>query len=79
MLGQDFAELAGPVGDGALAELSVRDRKMGNGHRETARRCAAHHIYDASPPAVILPHARRTSSRQKRMSRDVVRYAGTVT
>ena len=34
--GQDLAELAGPVGDGAVAELAARDRKMGDGHREAA-------------------------------------------
>ena len=33
---QDLAEIDGPVGDGAVAELAARDRKMGNGPRETA-------------------------------------------
>ncbi len=36
VLGQDLAEMAGPVGDGAVAELAARDRKMGNGDREAA-------------------------------------------
>jgi hypothetical protein len=33
VLGQDLAEVPGPVGDGAVAELAARDRKMGDGHR----------------------------------------------
>jgi hypothetical protein len=36
MLGQDLAEVAGPVGDGALADLAARYRKLGNGHGEAA-------------------------------------------
>ena len=36
VLGQDFAEVAGPVCDSAVADLAARDRKMGNGHREAA-------------------------------------------
>jgi len=36
VLGQDLAEVPGPVGDGAVADLAARDRKMGNGHREAA-------------------------------------------
>ena len=34
--GQDLAEVPGPVGDGVVAELAARDRKMGDGHREAA-------------------------------------------
>ena len=30
------AEGAGPAGDGAVADLAARDRKMGNGHGEAA-------------------------------------------
>jgi hypothetical protein len=30
------ADLAGPTGDGAVAHLAARDRKMGNGHGEAA-------------------------------------------
>jgi hypothetical protein len=36
VLGQDLAEVAGPVGDGAVADLAARDRKVGNGHGEAA-------------------------------------------
>ena len=36
MLGQDLAEVAGPVGDGASADLAARHRKLGNSHREAA-------------------------------------------
>ena len=34
MLGQDGADLAGPVGDGALANLATHDRELRHGHRE---------------------------------------------
>ncbi len=34
--GQDLTEVAGAVRDGAVADLAAGDRKMGNGHRETA-------------------------------------------
>ena len=34
--GHDLAEVAGPAGDGAVADLAARDRKMGNGHGEAA-------------------------------------------
>ena len=36
VFGQDLAEAAGPVGDGAAADLAARDRKLGNGHWEAA-------------------------------------------
>jgi hypothetical protein len=36
VLGQDLAEVAWPIRDGALADLATRDRKMGDGHRKTA-------------------------------------------
>ena len=36
MPGQDLAETAGPVRDGAAADLAARDRKTGNAHGETA-------------------------------------------
>jgi hypothetical protein len=32
--GQDLAEVPGPVGDGAVADLAARDQKMSDGHRE---------------------------------------------
>ena len=38
VLGQDLGEGAGPVGDGALADLAAGDRQLGNGHREAAGR-----------------------------------------
>jgi hypothetical protein len=38
MLGQDLSEVAGPVGDGAMADLAARDRQLRNGHREAAGR-----------------------------------------
>jgi hypothetical protein len=36
VLGQDLSEGAGPVGDGAVADLAAGDWKLGNGHREAA-------------------------------------------
>jgi len=36
VLGQDLSEVAGPVRDGAVADLAAGDRKLGNGHREAA-------------------------------------------
>ncbi len=36
VLGQGLAEATGPVRDGAVADLAARDRKTGDGHRETA-------------------------------------------
>jgi hypothetical protein len=38
VLGQDLTEVAGPVRDGAVADLAAGDRKLGNGHREAAGR-----------------------------------------
>ena len=38
VLGQDLGEGAGPVRDGAVADLAAGDRKLGNGHREAAGR-----------------------------------------
>ena len=38
VLGQDLTEVAGPVRDGALADLAAGDRQLGNGHREVAGR-----------------------------------------
>jgi hypothetical protein len=49
VLGQDLAEAAGPVRDGAAANLAARDRKTGNGHRETAGIGLAHRLHVASP------------------------------
>src|SRR5260221_6064211 len=49
VLGQDLAEIARPVRDGAVADLTSRDRKMRNGHREAAGTLIAHHFHDSSP------------------------------
>ena len=38
VLGQDLGECAGPVSDGAVADLAAGDRQLGNGHREAAGR-----------------------------------------
>ena len=42
MLGQDIADVAWPVGDGAVADLAAGDRKLGDGHREAAGRRLTH-------------------------------------
>ena len=42
VLGQDGTCLAGPAGDGALADLAADDREMGDGDGETAGTGAAH-------------------------------------
>jgi hypothetical protein len=36
VLGQDRAEIAGPVRHGGLADLAAGDRKIGDGNREAA-------------------------------------------
>jgi hypothetical protein len=36
VLGQGLAEVAGPVRDGAVADLAARDWHMGNGRRKVA-------------------------------------------
>ena len=38
VLGQDLTEVARTVGDGTVADLAAGNRKLGNGHRETAGR-----------------------------------------
>jgi hypothetical protein len=38
VLGQNLTEAAGPVRDGAVADLATGDRQLGNGHREAAGR-----------------------------------------
>lgn len=50
VLGQDLAQVAGLVGDGALADLAARDRQVGDGYREAAGTGSIHHLYDASTP-----------------------------
>ena len=63
VLGQGLAEAAGPVRDGAAADLAARDRKMGNGHGETAGTGLAHRLHDASPARLTLrpPRACRSA------------------
>ena len=34
MLGQDLADVAGPVGEGTVADLAAGDRQVGDGHWE---------------------------------------------
>src|SRR5208282_6114270 len=60
VLGEDLAEAAGPVCDGAAADPAARDGKMGNGRREAAGTGGAYLFYDASPAEVTLraPRAR---------------------
>lgn len=36
VLGQDLADLARRVGDGAMADLAAGERKLGDGHGEAA-------------------------------------------
>jgi len=49
VLGQDLAEASGAVRDSAATDLAAGNRKLGNGHRETAGTRLAHHLYDARP------------------------------
>jgi hypothetical protein len=42
VLDQDLTEAAGPVRDGAVADLATGDRQLGNGHREAARERLVH-------------------------------------
>jgi hypothetical protein len=66
--GQDLTEAAGPVRDGAVADLATGDRQLGNGHREAAEGDLLICLYDASPAGVILPLSLRRmhSTRQMR-------------
>lgn len=38
VVGQDLTEAAGPVRNGAVANLAAGDRQLGDGHRKTAGR-----------------------------------------
>lgn len=49
MLGQDLADVARPVGEGAVADLAAGDRQMGDGHREAAGTWRAHHLPSCQP------------------------------
>ena len=42
VLGQDLTEAAGPVRDGAVADLATGDRQLGDGYREAAGWRLAH-------------------------------------
>src|SRR5258708_34198661 len=57
VLGQHLTEVAGPVGDGAVADLTARDRELGNGHGEAAGPCLGHHPPYASPLALTCAPA----------------------
>jgi hypothetical protein len=54
VLGQDLAEVAGPVRDGTVADLAAGDRKLGNGRGEAAGDLLIC-LHDAGPAGVILP------------------------
>ena len=54
VLGQDLAEAAWPVRDGAAADLAAGNRKMGNSHREAVGTGPAHHLHDARPDRLSL-------------------------
>src|SRR5258708_30466681 len=71
VLGQHLTEVAGPVGDGAVADLTARDRELGNGHGEAAGPCIAHHLHDASPVALTCALRHTHATRQDRTSTDV--------
>ena len=62
VLGQNLADLAWLVGDGAIADLAAGDRQMGDGHREAGGTCLVHHFYDARSPGMPWPCARGTVS-----------------
>ncbi len=44
MLGQGLAEGAGPVGDGAAADLAADEGQVGDGDREAAGICLTHFL-----------------------------------
>ncbi len=50
VLSEHLAGVAWPVRNGAAADLTGRDRKTGNGHRETAGTWAAHRLQGATVP-----------------------------
>ena len=62
VLGQDLAEPAGSVRDGAAADLAAGNRNMGYGHRETAGTGLAHHLHDARPERLTLRAPRGTAA-----------------
>ena len=58
VLGQDLGEVAGPVCDGAVADLAAGDRQMGDGHGKRREGDLLIIFYDASPVPVTSPRAR---------------------
>ena len=58
--GQDPAEGARPTGDGAVADLAVRDPKRGSGHGKRREPGLPARSRDAGPVAVTVPCAART-------------------
>src|SRR5258708_12929392 len=70
VLGQHLTEVAGPVGDGAVADLTARDRELGNGHGEAAGPCIAHHLHDASPVALTCALRHTHATRHERATKD---------
>src|ERR1039457_574240 len=81
VLGQDLSEVAGPVRDGAMADLAAGDRKLGNGHREAAGKGLAHlPLWCQARRSDLAPCSRRThAARQMRafsVQRAMHNYAG---
>ena len=50
MLGQDLGDGAGPVGDGAVADLAACDRQLGNGYGEAAKATCSFASMTPGPP-----------------------------
>jgi hypothetical protein len=73
VLGQGLAEGAGPVGDGAAADLAAREGKAGDGDREAPGMCRAHflllcHLCPAVPaPWVRVAYVSREGAGRDRM------------
>src|SRR5215471_8748143 len=49
MLGQHLADVAGAVGEGALAELAAGDRQVGDGHWEAVGTWRTHRLSSCQP------------------------------
>jgi hypothetical protein len=49
MLGQHLADVAGPVGEGTVAELAADDRQVSDGHREAAGTWRTHRLPSCQP------------------------------
>ena len=68
VLRQDLGEAAGPVRDGAAADLAARDRQLGDGHREAAQTWLAHCFYDPSPVRVRCMRRAQAARRMAALS-----------